>query len=25
LAWTWRERSWAFDVPPHAEFLSLLP
>lgn len=25
LAWTWRDRMFAYDVPPHAEFLSLLP
>lgn len=25
LEWTWRERQLAFDIAPHAEFLSLLP
>ncbi len=25
LEWVWRERTFAFDVPPHAEFASLLP
>jgi len=24
LAWTWREQAFAFDVPPHVGFLSLL-